>query len=91
MTQSAITYKESYNKDRGLPEPILGGKVREPELQCPTCSSRDMHYSAHPDDPEEILRDFVRCSRCGHITDWHEAFKQRQNHPTDTPREIIRK
>lgn len=87
----AITYKEFYNKDRGLPEPKWGGKVEEPELQCPWCGSRDMYYSGSPDDPEEMFgaAGNVRCKHCGHITDWFEALKQREHHPTETPRVVV--
>ncbi len=87
-TTSAITYKEFYNKDRGLPEPKWGQKSHV--LQCPNCGSQDMYYSGHPDDPEETLSDTVRCGRCGSITDWYEARKQLLNHPTDTPREVTK-
>jgi len=76
---AAIIYKEFYNKDRGLPEPIWGEKTKDYKdtaLQCPVCGSTDMHYSAHPDDPEEVFTDTVRCKSCGHITDWYEAYKQ---------------
>jgi len=82
----AVTYKEFYNEDRGLPEPRWSSKVAG--LQCPTCNSVDMYYSGTPDDPEEVFSD-VRCGNCGHITDYWEAFKQRTNHPASTPREVI--
>jgi len=84
-----ITYKEFYNKDRGLPEPKWGSRMDN--LQCPNCGSRDMYGSAHPDDPEEIFPyETVRCGHCGQITDWYEAFKQRKNHPTLSPTKVIR-
>ncbi len=90
----AIKYKEFYNKDRGLPEPKLGSIVPQSNcdypLQCPTCCSANMYYSAHPDDPEEVFSNTVRCENCGHITDWFEAYKQRENNPTDALREVIR-
>ncbi len=70
-----ITYKKFYNKKRGLPEPVWGCK--EYNLQCPTCGSWNMQRSGSPDDPEEIL-EMVRCAHCGRITDWYEAYKQRQ-------------
>ncbi len=90
IPKPAIEYKEFYNKDRSLPEPRWGGKVEEAKIQCPWCNSQDMYYSAHPNNPEEVFSDPVRCKSCGHISDWFEAFKQRVQHPTDTPREIIR-
>lgn len=83
-----IKYKEFYNKERGLPEPKWGDRVFM--VQCPWCGSRDMRYSGSPDDPEEILRDTVRCERCGHIADYYEAYKQWQNHPQDPLLEIER-
>ena len=86
--QPAITYKEFYNKDRGLPEPRQGPRVAG--LQCPTCGSIVIYYSGSPDDPEEIHSD-VRCGNCGHITDYWEAFKQKADHPTDIPREVVGK
>jgi len=86
----AITYKEFYNKDRGLPEPRWGDRVYN--VQCPTCGSQDMYGSAHPDDPEEILlNETVRCGHCGHITDSYESYKQRMFHSTDAPREDVGK
>ncbi len=92
MTLPPITYKEFYNKDKGLPEPVWGGECSiDVMVQCPWCGSTDMYYSGSSDDPEEILRDTVRCKNCGHISDWYEANKQRENHPTDTPRKIIGK
>ncbi len=92
MTEQPITYKEFYNKDRGLPEPVWGNKVPGPAIQCPTCGSTDMYYSGSPDSPEEVIAAAgdVRCKHCGHITDWFEALKQREHHPTDTPRAVIR-
>lgn len=94
--QPAIAYKEFYNKDRGLPEPRWGPKMSELSpgypLQCPNCGSQDIYGSADPDDPEEIFpHETVRCAHCGTISDWYEAFRQRENHPTDTPREVIRR
>jgi len=81
----AIVYKEFYNKDRGMLEPVWGDPVEG--LQCPTCGSQDMYASAHPNDPEEIIgNETVRCGHCGQITDYFEACKQRQTHPTETPR-----
>lgn len=50
-----------------------------------------MCFSAHPDDPEEIFPSTVRCRNCGRITDYYEAFKQREHHLTDTPREVVGK
>ncbi len=89
MTEEPIQYKESYNKDRNLPEPEWGHP--EPSTQCPTCGSTDMYASASPDDPTEIFdAESVRCGRCGHITDWYEAYKQRRNHPLDKPRNVVR-
>lgn len=84
----AIIYKEFYNKDRGLTEPIWGARAQK--TQCPTCGSRDMYYSAHPDNPEEILIDNVRCKNCGHITDYFEASQQLKNHPVHTPVRVDR-
>ena len=92
MTLPPITYKEFYNKDKGLPEPMWGRECSSiTTVQCPWCGSTNMHYSASPDDPEEILQDTVRCKNCGRISDWYEAYKQGRNHPTDAPREIIGK
>lgn len=82
-----ITYKELYNKDRGLPEPKWGPFAGG--LQCPNCGSQDMYFSGSLDDPEEVLGDAVRCGHCGAMTDWYEAHKQRKDHPTDTPREVV--
>lgn len=92
MAKQPIVFKGSYNKDRGLPEPWWGRKVEEPVIQCPTCGSTDMCYSGSPDDPEEMLgaSGCVRCRNCGHITDYFEALKQREHHPTDTPREVVK-
>lgn len=88
----AIVYKEFYNKNRGLPEPIWGEKLPQSNCdypcQCPTCGSPDMYYSGTPDNPEEVSSD-VRCGHCGHITDYYEAFKQRIYHSTDTLREVV--
>lgn len=89
---TAIIYKEFYNKDRGLPEPIWGSKAEEFKgvpLQCPNCGSLDMYYSASPDDPEEIFTDTVRCKHCGSITDWYEAYSQRIHHPSDKPLKVV--
>ena len=69
----ALRYKEFYNKDRGLPEPVWG--ERADGLQCPNCGSQEMYFSGSPDDPEEILGETVRCGHCGRITDWYEACK----------------
>lgn len=91
MAKPEIVYREFYNKDRGLPEPIWGEKTKEyggVSLQCPMCGSTDMYYSAHPDDPEEIFTDTVRCEHCGHITDWYEAYKQGKYHPTNKVRSV---
>lgn len=82
-----ILYKEFYNKSRGLPEPKWGSKAEG--LQCPTCGSTDMYYSGSPDDPEEVFGDTVRCKNCGRITDYYEAHKQKQHHPTGTPMEVV--
>jgi len=90
---TSIVYKEFYNKERGLPEPVWGplcsvyGGV---QLQCPTCGSKEIHLSGSPGDPEEILQDTVRCKHCGRITDWYEAYKQGKYHPTDKPTMIAR-
>ena len=81
-----IIYKEFYNKEHRLKEPRWGDKVEDNDVQCPTCGSTDMYFSAHEDDPEELFGDFVRCKNCGHITDWMEAYKQRLNHPSKTCR-----
>lgn len=90
MKEEVIRYKATYNKDRSLPEPKWGSKMAG--LQCPTCGSQDMYGSGDPDDPEEVFPyETVRCSHCGHITDWYEAHKQRENHPTELPLEVIRK
>ncbi len=90
-----LAYKEFYNEDRGLPEPRWGPRAiilsSVYPLQCPTCNSQDMFHSACPDDPEELfLHETVRCGHCGHITDWFEAVKQRENHPTDKVMEVTR-
>jgi len=90
MAKQPIIFKDFYNKDRELPEPLWGNKVEEADVQCPTCGSTSMCYSAHPDNPEEIFPNTVRCMDCGRITDYYEAYKQKQNHPTDTPREVIK-
>lgn len=95
MTEEPITYKEFYNKDRGLPEPKWGPKMTEISpvfpLQCPTCGSQDMYASGSSDDPEEIFpHETVRCKHCGRIADWYEARKQTVYHPTDAPREVVR-
>ena len=74
-----ISYKEFYNKDRGIPEPLWGSRCRpykRVQLKCPHCGSGDVFYSAHPDDPSEITRENVRCKSCGRITGWYEAYKQ---------------
>ena len=87
----AITYREFYNKDRGLPEPIWGPRCDKHagiQLQCPTCGSKEIYRSGHPDDPEEILWEAVRCKHCGRITDWYEAYKQGKYSPTDVVREV---
>lgn len=87
-----IIYKEFYNKDWGLPEPIWGQKCPEyagVKPQCPTCGSKEIHYSGSPDDPEEILQEMVRCKHCGCITDWYETYKQGKYSPVDTPRYVI--
>ena len=88
-----IVYKEFYNKDRGLPEPVWGSKCDTyggVQLQCPNCGSKQIYYSGSPDDPEEILSETVRCKLCGSITDWYEAYKQGKHHPTDKPLRVIR-
>lgn len=91
MTTLPIVYKSTYSESRGLPEPKWGALCSaNSDLQCPTCGSTDMYYSGSPDDPEEILGEAVRCKHCGRITDWYEAYTQRQNHPTEVPREVIR-
>jgi len=83
-----MKYKEFYNKDRGLPEPVWGKEAKN--LQCPNCSSQELYFSGSSDDPEEILGETVRCKHCGRITDWYEAHKQRENHPTEEVREVIK-
>lgn len=93
MKTTAVTYKEFYNKDRGLPEPRWGPKMSELSpsypLQCPCCGSQDMYGSGSSDDPEEIFPfETVRCGHCGIISDWYEALKQGRNHPTDAPRPV---
>ncbi len=92
MAEQPIIYKKLYNKDRGLPEPKWGSMVEGAVIQCPMCGSTDMCYSGSPDDPEEMFGGggCVRCKHCGHITDWFEALEQREHHPTDTPREVVR-
>lgn len=85
-----IEYYNTDNQKRGLPEPRWGAPVLT-IVQCPTCGSTDMYYSGSMDDPDEIFGEAVRCGHCGHFTDWHEAFKQRQYHPVDTPRTVIGK
>lgn len=89
MTLPTITYKEFYNKDRGLPEPVRGDSAID--LQCPTCSSREMYYSGSVDDPEEVFgaAGSVMCGHCGHITDCYEAYKQLVYHSTDVVREVV--
>lgn len=89
MSLPAVAYKEFYNKDRGLPEPRWGPPADG--LQCPNCGSQDMCFSGSPDDPCEMFgaAGDVRCRHCGRITDWYEAHKQRENHPTETPREVV--
>lgn len=80
--RKGIIYKEFYNKDRSLPEPLWGGKCRPykgVQLKCSHCGSLDIYYSAHPDDPHEITRENIRCKVCGRITDWYEAYKQGKN------------
>ena len=85
--QPAIQYKSKYNEGRELAEPRWGRKLSL--VKCPTCGSREMYASAHPDNPEEIISsEMVRCGSCGHITDWYEAHKQLRFHAGDTPREI---
>lgn len=84
-----IKYKEFYNKDRGLPEPIWGTLIPPLMVQCPTCGSRtNLRWSGSAGDPEEILRDTVRCTRCGYIADYYEACKQRFNHPGEPLLEV---
>lgn len=90
MAEEVIQYYHSRNKERGLPEPKWGALCSaHTAVQCPTCGSPDMYYSGSLDDPEEILGEAVRCGHCGHFTDWYEAYKQRQNHPTETAREVV--
>lgn len=86
---SCLKYKKFYNKDRGLPEPVWGARAFG--LQCPTCGSRDMYFSGSQDDPEEMFgaEGSVRCSHCGWMTDWYEAWKQKENHLADTIREVV--
>jgi len=89
MCVVVMEYKETYNTDRGLPEPLWGEKMEN--LQCPNCGSDDMYGSASPDDPEEIFPyETVRCKHCGQITDWYEAYKQKEFHPSDTVLEVMR-
>lgn len=85
---TAIIYKEFYNKDCGLPEPVWGQEVSEYggiKPRCPTCGSKDLCYSGSPDDPEEILIETVRCKNCGRINDWYEAYRQEKYHHTEEP------
>lgn len=87
-----IVYKEFYNEGQNLPEPKWGAPCSfHTTLQCPTCGSTDMYYSAHPDNPEVILEDTVRCKNCGRLANWDKAFNQRVHHPTGTPREVVGK
>lgn len=88
----AVIYKEFYNKDRGLPEPVWGspcGTHGGVQLQCPTCSSKEIYFSGSIDDPEETLGETVRCKRCGYITDRYEAYKQGLYHSTRELAEVI--
>lgn len=88
--ENVLQFKEFYNKDRGLPEPIWGDKVED--VQCPTCGSQEMCYSGSPDDPEEMFGagGDVRCRHCGYITDWYEAHEQKIHHSTDKVKEVMR-
>ena len=89
MTEEPIQYKEFYNKDRDLPEPLWGNRLFQ--KQCPTCDSDDIYASASSDDPTEIFpAETVRCGNCGHITDWYESYKQRLSHPGKKPRYVVR-
>lgn len=65
---------KTYSKDRGLPEPIWGGRASS--VRCPWCGSYNMRFSAHLDDPEELPSDSVRCKDCGRISDEYEASKR---------------
>jgi len=92
--EQPIEYQEFYNKNRGLPEPIWGGKAKQYKgisLQCPVCGSTDVYYSGDPDDPEEIFTDSVRCKNCGRITDWYEAYTQGLYHHTEKPLMVVRR
>lgn len=74
-----LIYKHTYNTERGLPEPMLGVPVYG--LQCPNCNSRSFRQSAHPDNPTEIFNsELVRCTNCGRISDYYEAYQQAINH-----------
>ena len=84
-----LQYKEFYNTERGLSEPLWGSELED--LQCTTCGSREMYESASPDDPEEIFpSETVRCAHCGRITDWYGALKQREIHPTEEVRGVLK-
>ena len=51
------------------------GVATEGELACPGCRSERLHFVAHPDDPEEIFNDFIRCDICGAESDYYEFYK----------------
>jgi ribosomal protein S27E len=92
---STIIYKHYYNKGRHLLEPEWGDQVpydkgQIPAVQCPTCGSTSMKYSAHPDNPEEITHENVRCENCGRITYYYEAFKHRKEHPCVKARKVVK-
>ncbi len=89
-SQSTIRYKEFYNAGRNMAEPQWGRKPTLDDLQCPTCGSHDMYYSAPPDSPSEVNMDTVRCKNCGRITDWYEAFMQRKTHLLEMPLLVIK-
>ena len=52
------------NKKRGIPEPLWGSRIKG--ITCRYCGFKELYFSAHPDDPEEIFNDLVRCKVCGH-------------------------
>lgn len=67
-----MKFKLFYNKDRGLPEPLWGPRTKHLH-RCPNCGGDDIHLSAHPDAPDDLLGESVRCGDCGSIEDSYEA------------------
>ncbi len=51
------------NKKRGMIEPFWGKKIKN--IKCRYCGFKNLYFSAHPDDPEEIFNDLARCKVCG--------------------------